>query len=222
MGHATGTFRKKRNSCPIEAIFLSSISFTLLLPICQTSLLLLCSFCLASANKPIIFLKILFIYLRERAQARGATEGEGEAALFPSLKQGSQCGAPSQDPRIMTWAKGRCLMNWATQVPPKDFKVISTPNVGLEPMFLRSRTTCSTKWTSQVPQNPFNFWFEHIDTFPFLINRMLWLLVFLNGNMGLDIFIYFYSLHSYLYSLQKKGNYRKAFLLLCLYNKTGK
>ena len=30
-------------------------------------------------------------------------------------EQGAQCGAWSQDPKIMTWAKGKCLTNWATQ-----------------------------------------------------------------------------------------------------------
>ena len=44
------------------------------------------------------FLNILFMYLRDR-------------------EQGPQCGAPSQDPGIMTWAEGRCLIDWATQAP---------------------------------------------------------------------------------------------------------
>ena len=57
-----------------------------------------------------IFLKILFIYLTERERA---AEGEGEAD-FPA-EQGAQCGTQSQDPGIMTWAKGRRLIHWATQ-----------------------------------------------------------------------------------------------------------
>ena len=32
-------------------------------------------------------------------------------------------GTQSQDPEIMTWAKGRHLTDWATQVPQK-FKII--------------------------------------------------------------------------------------------------
>ena len=34
-----------------------------------------------------------------------------------STEQGAQHEAWSQDPRIMTWAKGRQLTNWATQAP---------------------------------------------------------------------------------------------------------
>jgi len=57
------------------------------------------------------FFKILYLFIwhreREHTQAGGAAEGEGEA----------RCGARSQDPKIMTWVKGRCLTDWATQMP---------------------------------------------------------------------------------------------------------
>ena len=55
----------------------------------------------------------LFIWQRERPQAGGAAEEEGASR------------ARSQDPRIMTWAKGRHLTDWATQVPCIPFLVYS-------------------------------------------------------------------------------------------------
>ena len=55
---------------------------------------------------------------RERAQAEGRSRGRSR---LPT-KQGTWCGALSQNPGIMTWPKGRCIMDWATQVPRKwDF-----------------------------------------------------------------------------------------------------
>ena len=63
------------------------------------------------------FFKILFIYLREQEwegeHKQGEHRGRGRSR-FPA-EQGA--GAWSQDSGIMTWAKGRCLPNWATQVP---------------------------------------------------------------------------------------------------------
>ena len=62
--------------------------------------------------------KDLCIYLTERASAQaggGADRGRKRSRL--PAKQGAQCGAWSQDPGIMTWAKGRCFTDWATQVP---------------------------------------------------------------------------------------------------------
>ena len=35
-------------------------------------------------------------------------------------EHGALCRAPPQDPRIMTWAKGRCFTNWATQHPRRE------------------------------------------------------------------------------------------------------
>ena len=51
---------------------------------------------------------------RER-ESRSGGRGRG-ASRLPS-EQGARCGAPSQDPEIMTWAQGRRLTNWATQAP---------------------------------------------------------------------------------------------------------
>ena len=44
---------------------------------------------------------------REQAQVGGAAEGEGAAGSSLS-REPMQCGAPSQDPGIMT-REGRCL-----------------------------------------------------------------------------------------------------------------
>ena len=53
--------------------------------------------------------KILFVYLRAR------TWGRGRSRL--PVEQRTGLGTRSQDPEIMTWAEGRYLTNWATQVP---------------------------------------------------------------------------------------------------------
>ena len=59
----------------------------------------------------IFFLKIIFIYLREKDREHKQGEGQRE-------KQASHWAGPgSQDPGTMTWAEGRCLADWATQVP---------------------------------------------------------------------------------------------------------
>ena len=45
--------------------------------------------------------------MRHREREREAeTQAEGEAGSM----QGARYGTQSQDPRIMTWAKGRCSM----------------------------------------------------------------------------------------------------------------
>ena len=54
-----------------------------------------------------------WIGARERGRVRGRSR--------LSTVQGAHCrdsGAPSQEPGLMTWAKGRHLTNWATQVLP--------------------------------------------------------------------------------------------------------
>ena len=52
-----------------------------------------------------------------KAQAERGAEGERGTSRPPTEQRAWQCGAQSPDPGIMTWAKGRCLTNWATQVP---------------------------------------------------------------------------------------------------------
>ena len=53
----------------------------------------------------------------------GEQQAEGEEKQTPHRAEpdsGWGVGmAQSQDPGIMTWAKGRCLTNWATQAPNK-------------------------------------------------------------------------------------------------------
>ena len=64
------------------------------------------------------FLKqILFIYLRERASMR---KERGRRRSRLPAEQGAQYGAWAQDPGIMTWVEGKCLTDWATQVPFYD------------------------------------------------------------------------------------------------------
>ena len=44
-------------------------------------------------------------------------EGRGRGRSRLSTKQGARRGAPSKDPEILTWAKGRCLTTWVNQAP---------------------------------------------------------------------------------------------------------
>ena len=64
-----------------------------------------------------LFLKILFIWERERQGDRAGAGWEAEANSL--LSREPNVGLWSQDPEIMTWAEGRCLNNWATRVPLK-------------------------------------------------------------------------------------------------------
>ena len=63
------------------------------------------------------FLKFLFINERHREKEAG-TQAEGEAEAW--------CGTQSQDPGIMTWAKGRCLSTEPPGIPREtlDFEGI--------------------------------------------------------------------------------------------------
>ena len=59
-----------------------------------------------------------FIYLFEREwehKQEGRGRGRGRSRL--SVEQGTRCGARSQDPGIMTWAEGSCLLDCAMQMP---------------------------------------------------------------------------------------------------------
>ena len=57
------------------------------------------------------------IYLFMRDTERGRDTGRGEAGSM----QGARCGTQSQDPRVMTWAQGRC----STMEPPGIPKEVS-------------------------------------------------------------------------------------------------
>ena len=70
------------------------------------------------SHNTLFFLKILFIWERERERvSKGRIEGKGEA--HSQLSKEPDMGAPSQDLEITTWAKGRCLIDWAIQAPLK-------------------------------------------------------------------------------------------------------
>ena len=56
------------------------------------------------------------IFLRERVSIREGKHEQGIGREGEADVAGSQ-QTQSQDPGIMTWAKGRCLTYWATQAP---------------------------------------------------------------------------------------------------------
>ena len=56
--------------------------------------------------------------LTQGKHKQGEWQAEGEGSRLP-LEQGARCRAWSQD--IMTWAEGRHLTNWATQMTLKFF-----------------------------------------------------------------------------------------------------
>jgi len=68
-----------------------------------------------------IFLNIFYLFIWEREWERESMRGgrvRGRSRL--PAEQGAQCGTRSQDPGIMTWAKGSRLTNWATQAPQNN------------------------------------------------------------------------------------------------------
>ena len=74
-------------------------------------------------------LKIVFIYLRRqwveqsKRKSMNKAGGRGKGGSRVSSEQEARHKTGSQDPEIMTWAKGRCLTDWATLAP--QFCVIS-------------------------------------------------------------------------------------------------
>ena len=78
------------------------------------------------------FLKILFISERERehkwVRGRGITQGEVDSQQSTGPDMGLVW---TQDPEIMTWAKGKLhLTDWATQVPQPIYKSVMVSNSG--------------------------------------------------------------------------------------------
>ena len=76
----------------------------------------------------LVFVFNIFIYSFERRDSERAStnrwmDRERGRSRLPT-EQGAQCGARSQDPGIMTWAKGRRLTHWITQAPQGNDKVI--------------------------------------------------------------------------------------------------
>ena len=57
-----------------------------------------------------------FIYIFERERVEGRGRGRGNSRL--PTGQGAPLQVWSQNPKFMTWVKGRCLTDWATQAPP--------------------------------------------------------------------------------------------------------
>ena len=77
---------------------------------------------ISSLTLDIFFLKIflkIFIWHREQAHTAAEWQAKRESESRLPAEQGAQCGSLFQDPGIMTWAEGRRLTNWATQVPQK-------------------------------------------------------------------------------------------------------
>ena len=71
-----------------------------------------------------------YFNLFEREQERAQAEGRGRSRL--PTEQGTSCGAQSQDPRIMTWAKGRHLTGWVTQAPLNLIFINISPSLSLD------------------------------------------------------------------------------------------
>ena len=60
-----------------------------------------------------------YLFIWGAHSSRGC-RGRGRRRSRLHAEQGTQWGAPSQDPEIMTWAKGRCSTHWATQASPSS------------------------------------------------------------------------------------------------------
>ena len=76
---------------------------------------ILCNFFFHYFFIPRVFKRFLCIWKRRRERERERI-GEGRSrgvSVLPSEWE-AQHGAQSQDPEIMTWAKGRHLIHWAT------------------------------------------------------------------------------------------------------------
>ena len=76
------------------------------------------------STNPNSFFNVLFLFLRfylftwdrERARAKWGTEEEAGSPL----SMGLILGLNPRTPKIMTWAEGRCLTNWTTQMSPQN------------------------------------------------------------------------------------------------------
>ena len=76
-------------------------------------------------NWPELFRDLIYLRKREREWAREhewkehkrGERSEGERQADPLRSREPDAGLPSQDPRIMTWAEGKHLTDWAIQAP---------------------------------------------------------------------------------------------------------
>ena len=80
------------------------------------------------------FFKILFIWERVWTRERKQKWEEGKGEAESSQSREPNAGAQFQDPRIMTWAEGKCLTNWPTQ-HPQTFVFQQTPLLQMEIKF---------------------------------------------------------------------------------------
>ena len=83
---------------------------------------------MAVSSSDYFFFRKDFIYLfdREKEQKHeqvGRVAGRGRSRC-PN-EQRARCRDRSQNPEIMTWAKGRCLTDWDTQIPPSIYFLIT-------------------------------------------------------------------------------------------------
>ena len=65
----------------------------------------------------LFFKKILFIYSWQTERSRDIDRGRSRSL------QGAWCGTRSQDPEIMTWAKGRCSTTEPPRCPSNHFSM---------------------------------------------------------------------------------------------------
>lgn len=87
------------------------------------------------------FLKIIFVYLRERERTRQGCGGGWEAQ---KEKQRARCGTPSQDPEFLTWARGRrSTIRLPRHPSPKLFYIVYLSG---PPEKCRNRITGENAW----------------------------------------------------------------------------
>ena len=87
-----------------------------------------------------IFLKRFYLFISERGRewecmsmSRGRGRGRG-IRWFPT-EQGAWGMAPSQHPGIVTWAEGRPLTDWATQVPLQCIYIYMLHEISFKEVF---------------------------------------------------------------------------------------
>ena len=92
------------------------------------SVILVNIWCLNKVLSSTTFFEILFTYWEkdgERAWAEGEERGMGRSRTPTEQGALTSLESPSQDLKITTWAKDRCLAYWAPQVPQSSttFKI---------------------------------------------------------------------------------------------------
>lgn len=72
----------------------------------------------------LLFFKDFLYLLESRRESMSQGEGQSEREKHTPCWAGSLTGALSQDPEILSWAKGRYFTDWATRHPSKHFILI--------------------------------------------------------------------------------------------------